>query len=59
LSLYGASLVIFDRYFDRQFVLSSEFIVKTTAITLISCMPLYVIKFLRRRFSPPSYAKVN
>ncbi|KAL3097585.1 hypothetical protein niasHT_023385 [Heterodera trifolii] len=59
LTLYGASLIIFDKYFDRQFVLSWEFLAKTTVITLISCLPLYVIKFLRRRFSPPSYAKVN
>ncbi|KAI1722526.1 aph-1 protein [Ditylenchus destructor] len=54
LSLYGASLLILDKYFDRQFVLSWVFVTKTTAITLVSCVPLYVIKFLRRRFSPPS-----
>ncbi|CAD5208340.1 unnamed protein product [Bursaphelenchus xylophilus] len=59
LALYGASLLILDKFFDRQFVLSWVFITKTTAITLISCAPLYVIKFLRRKFSPPSYAKVN
>jgi phospholipid-translocating ATPase len=59
LGLYAASLLILDKFFDRQFVLSWVFITKTTAITLISCAPLYVIKFLRRRFSPPSYAKVN
>lgn len=59
LALYGASLLVLDKFFDRQFVLSWVFITKTTAITLISCAPLYVIKFLRRKFSPPSYAKVN
>ncbi|CAI4223113.1 unnamed protein product [Auanema sp. JU1783] len=59
LGLYAVSLVVFDQYFDRQFVLSWVFISKTTAITAISCLPLYVVKALRRKFSPPSYAKVN
>ncbi|KAI6229029.1 Phospholipid-transporting ATPase [Aphelenchoides fujianensis] len=59
LSLYAVSLLVLDKFFDRQFVLSWVFITKTTAITLISCFPLYVVKYLRRKFSPPSYAKVN
>ncbi|VDK37144.1 unnamed protein product [Anisakis simplex] len=59
LSLYAGSLLILDQYFDRQFVTSWIFLTKTTAITAISCLPLYVIKALKRRFSPPSYAKVN
>jgi phospholipid-translocating ATPase len=59
LALYGASLLILDKFFDRGFVLSWVFISKTVIITFISCTPLYVVKFLRRRFSPPSYAKVN
>ncbi|WKX91307.1 hypothetical protein Q1695_009836 [Nippostrongylus brasiliensis] len=59
LALYAVSLIVLDQYFDRQFVLSWIFISKTTAITAVSCLPLYVIKALRRKFSPPSYAKVN
>uniref|UniRef100_A0A914DHL0 Phospholipid-transporting ATPase n=1 Tax=Acrobeloides nanus TaxID=290746 RepID=A0A914DHL0_9BILA len=59
LSLYLASLVVFDKYFDRQFVLTWTFIGKTLSVTAISCVPLYLFKALRRKFSPPSYAKVN
>ncbi|VDO82784.1 unnamed protein product [Heligmosomoides polygyrus] len=59
LALYAVSLIVLDQYFDRQFVLSWLFISKTTAITAVSCLPLYVVKALRRKFSPPSYAKVN
>ncbi|EFP01045.1 hypothetical protein GCK72_001413 [Caenorhabditis remanei] len=59
LGLYMISLILFDQYFDRQFVLSWVFISKTTAITAVSCLPLYIVKALRRKFSPPSYAKVN
>ncbi|VDK63473.1 unnamed protein product [Onchocerca ochengi] len=59
LSLYAGSLLVLDNFFDRQFVTTWIFLSKTTAITAISCFPLYIIKALRRRFSPPSYAKVN
>lgn len=59
LSLYAGSLLLLDNFFDRQFVMSGEFLGKTTAITAVSCFPLYIIKALRRKFSPPSYAKVN
>ncbi|VDO09370.1 unnamed protein product, partial [Brugia timori] len=57
LSLYAGSLLVLDNFFDRQFVTTWIFLSKTTAITAISCFPLYIIKALRRRFSPPSYAK--
>lgn len=59
LGLYAASLIILDNFFDRNYVMSWDFVIKSTVITILSCLPLYVIKFLRRRFSPPSYAKVN
>ncbi|KAF8367410.1 tat-5 [Pristionchus pacificus] len=59
LGLYAISLIVLTQYFDRDFVLSSLFVLKTTAITAVSCLPLYIIKALRRKFSPPSYAKVN
>ncbi|MCP9261064.1 putative phospholipid-transporting ATPase IIB [Dirofilaria immitis] len=59
LSLYAGSLLLLDNFFDRQFVTTWIFLSKTTAITAISCFPLYIIKALRRRFSPPSYAKLT
>ncbi|GMT29153.1 hypothetical protein PFISCL1PPCAC_20450, partial [Pristionchus fissidentatus] len=59
LGLYAISLLFLSQYFDRDFVLTTSFVAKTTAITAVSCLPLYIIKALRRKFSPPSYAKVN
>ncbi|KAG8278691.1 ATP synthase subunit 9 [Homalodisca vitripennis] len=44
---------------DAQFIKTGDFLWKTTAITLVSCMPLYIIKFLRKKFSPPSYSKLS
>uniref|UniRef100_A0A914WKJ9 Phospholipid-transporting ATPase n=1 Tax=Plectus sambesii TaxID=2011161 RepID=A0A914WKJ9_9BILA len=57
--MYIASLFVLDKYFDREYVTSPTFLYKVLGITMVSCLPLYIFKFLRRRFSPPSYAKVN
>ena len=73
--LYILSLVILKEFFgnspalpvspsikpsaDAEFIQSVDFIWKTAVITAVSCLPLYLIKFLRRRFSPPSYQKLQ
>ncbi|XP_030742911.2 probable phospholipid-transporting ATPase IIA [Echinops telfairi] len=40
---------------DVYFIVTLSFLWKVSVITLVSCLPLYVLKYLRRRFSPPSY----
>ncbi|XP_078608479.1 putative phospholipid-transporting ATPase IIB isoform X1 [Branchiostoma floridae x Branchiostoma japonicum] len=59
LGIYVASLAIFKEYFDESFILSLTFFWKVTVITLVSCLPLYVLKYLRKKFSPPSYSKLS
>ena len=44
---------------DVYFITTVSFLWKVTAITLVSCLPLYILKYLRRRFSPPSYSKLT
>ena len=44
---------------DVYFIATVSFLWKVTAITLVSCLPLYILKYLRRRFSPPSYSKLT
>lgn len=44
---------------DVYFIATLSFLWKVTVITLVSCLPLYVLKYLRRRFSPPSYSKLT
>ncbi|XP_037068803.1 probable phospholipid-transporting ATPase IIB [Pollicipes pollicipes] len=56
---YILSMIIFRDVFDREFIQSVDFLWKVLAITLVSCLPLYVLKFLTRRFSPPSYTKLT
>ncbi|XP_043263652.1 probable phospholipid-transporting ATPase IIB isoform X1 [Colletes gigas] len=59
LALYLLSLVVLKDYFDAEFIKTTDFLWKVLLITLISCMPLYILKFLRKRFSPPSYTKLS
>ncbi|MEQ2248663.1 ATP synthase subunit 9 [Ilyodon furcidens] len=44
---------------DVYFITTVSFLWKVTTITLVSCLPLYILKYLRRRFSPPSYSKLT
>lgn len=44
---------------DSDFIKTWDFVWKVVAITLISCLPLYILKILRKKFSPPSYSKLS
>lgn len=59
LAVYILSLVVFKNYFDASFLQTREFLWKVLLITLVSCFPLYILKFLRKKFSPPSYSKLS
>uniref|UniRef100_A0A8C1SJW1 Phospholipid-transporting ATPase n=1 Tax=Cyprinus carpio TaxID=7962 RepID=A0A8C1SJW1_CYPCA len=59
LSCYLASLAFLNEYFDFSFIMTRMFLWKVCVITLISCLPLYIIKYLKRNFSPPSYSKLS
>ncbi|CAG9863244.1 unnamed protein product [Phyllotreta striolata] len=59
LGLYALSLIILHDYFDSDFIRTKDFFWKVVVITLISCLPLYILKFLRKKFSPPSYSKLS
>ncbi|XP_018567558.1 probable phospholipid-transporting ATPase IIB isoform X1 [Anoplophora glabripennis] len=59
LGLYGLSLIVLHDYFDAEFIRTKDFFWKVLVITLISCLPLYILKFLRKKFSPPSYSKLS
>ncbi|XP_011212399.2 probable phospholipid-transporting ATPase IIA isoform X1 [Bactrocera dorsalis] len=59
LALYLISLAVLHEYFDWEFIWSYDFLWKVSIITLVSCFPLYIIKFLRKKCSPPSYLKLS
>ncbi|XP_077362925.1 putative phospholipid-transporting ATPase IIB isoform X2 [Festucalex cinctus] len=58
LGCYLASLAFLNEYFDLSFITTWPFLWKVSSITLVSCLPLYIIKYLKRKFSPSSYAKL-
>uniref|UniRef100_A0A673HN45 Phospholipid-transporting ATPase n=1 Tax=Sinocyclocheilus rhinocerous TaxID=307959 RepID=A0A673HN45_9TELE len=59
LGCYLASLAFLNEYFDLSFIMTRVFLWKVCVITLVSCLPLYIIKYLKRKFSPPSYSKLS
>uniref|UniRef100_A0A671MBE9 Phospholipid-transporting ATPase n=1 Tax=Sinocyclocheilus anshuiensis TaxID=1608454 RepID=A0A671MBE9_9TELE len=59
LGCYLASLAFLNEYFDLSFITTWVFLWKVCVITLVSCLPLYIIKYLKRKFSPPSYSKLS
>uniref|UniRef100_A0A8C5BRA1 Phospholipid-transporting ATPase n=1 Tax=Gadus morhua TaxID=8049 RepID=A0A8C5BRA1_GADMO len=59
LLFYVCSLFFLNEYFDLPFITTWVFVWKVLAITLLSCLPLYIIKYLKRKFSPPSYSKLS
>ncbi|XP_029084280.1 probable phospholipid-transporting ATPase IIB isoform X1 [Monodon monoceros] len=59
LGCYVASLAFLNQYFDVPFIMTVTFVWKVSAITVVSCLPLYVLKYLKRKLSPPSYSKLS
>ncbi|XP_072561479.1 probable phospholipid-transporting ATPase IIB isoform X2 [Paramormyrops kingsleyae] len=59
LGCYLASLAFLNEYFDLAFITTTAFLWKVFVITVISCLPLYIVKYLKRKFSPPSYSKLT
>uniref|UniRef100_A0A8W7M1T8 Phospholipid-transporting ATPase n=1 Tax=Anopheles arabiensis TaxID=7173 RepID=A0A8W7M1T8_ANOAR len=52
-------LMVIAELFNWEFIWSWDFLWKVLVITLVSCLPLYILKFLRKKFSPPSYSKLS
>ena len=44
---------------DAEFLKSRDFVWKVLVVTSVSCIPLFILKYIRRRFAPPSYSKLT
>nr|XP_015295081.2 probable phospholipid-transporting ATPase IIB isoform X8 [Macaca fascicularis] len=55
---FGIGRVSFGAFLDVAFITTVAFLWKVSVITVVSCLPLYVLKYLRRKLSPPSYCKL-
>ncbi|CAF4881448.1 unnamed protein product, partial [Rotaria magnacalcarata] len=56
---YVLSIVIFQSHFDIRFLESWSFIWRVVAITSISCLPLYILKYMQTKFKPPIHEKLT
>ncbi|RWS09915.1 phospholipid-transporting ATPase IIB-like protein [Dinothrombium tinctorium] len=59
LSFYLLTLILFPQHFDEQFIQTRAFLWKVILLTLVSCLPLYILKFLHRKIAPPSHCKLT
>lgn len=44
---------------DSEFIWTVEFLWKVLLLTVVSSVPLYILKYLHRKVAPPSYAKLT
>ena len=59
LLIYAVSIAALPSYFDVRFILSGDFVWKVLVITTVTTLPVYLGKFIRKRFFPPSYSKLS
>ncbi|PRP82798.1 ATPase, class II, type 9B [Planoprotostelium fungivorum] len=59
LLLYLCSMLLLSTYFDITFILSVGFAWRVLLVTLVSCMPLFLFRCIKRRLDPPSYSKLS
>lgn len=59
LVFYISSFYLLPTYFDVTFIFTTEFCWRVIVITLISCVPVSIGKYIQRKLSPPVYLKVG
>lgn len=57
--VYLLSMFALKNYFDLGYLFSLQFLFRVVIITLISWMPLHLIKFLMTKIDPADYKKVE
>ncbi|XP_048481899.1 probable phospholipid-transporting ATPase IIB [Plutella xylostella] len=59
LLMYTATLLIFTSFFDADFIKHWDFWWKVTTITLVSCLPLYIVKYMHKKWSNRQYKNIR
>ncbi|KAI8816347.1 putative NEO1-P-type ATPase [Fimicolochytrium jonesii] len=58
-ALYISSMWVLKTDFDLTFILTTTFVWKSAVITALSSFPLYILKFAKWKWNPPSYTKLE
>ncbi|PAA62254.1 hypothetical protein BOX15_Mlig029437g1 [Macrostomum lignano] len=59
LTCYVTAMFVLTEYFDRAFLLTLDFLWKVLAITSVSSIPFFLLKFVRYQMSPPIARKLQ
>jgi phospholipid-translocating ATPase len=57
-AFYVASIVVLQDTFDHSLMLQWNFIGRVLAVTLVSCLPVTIGKWLKRKIAPAPYSKL-
>eukprot|EP01116_Phalansterium_solitarium_P016867 TRINITY_DN400_c3_g1_i1.p1 TRINITY_DN400_c3_g1~~TRINITY_DN400_c3_g1_i1.p1 ORF type:complete len:1058 (+),score=360.52 TRINITY_DN400_c3_g1_i1:1014-4187(+) len=57
--IYFGSMFMLPMYFDLSFIFSLAFVWRVALVTVVACLPLYLVRAIRRRIDPPSYTKLS
>jgi len=58
--IYLLSMVIPEvTAFEISFIKTFDFWWRVVVITLVSCLPLYLGKYIKKKYDPPSYLKLT
>lgn len=57
--LYVGSMFLLRSYFDVGYLLSIDFVWKVVVLTMACCLPVFIAKYLKRKYDPPAYAKIS
>ncbi|KAI0560620.1 phospholipid-transporting ATPase IIA [Gracilaria domingensis] len=58
LAFYGAAIFVLQDTFDQSLIFKWGFAGRVIAVTLVSCLPVTIGKWLKRKFAPAPYAKL-
>jgi len=56
---YFVAVLSLPSVFERAIVFSWQFIARVVLVTLLSCLPVTIGKFMKRKLNPPSYSKLT
>eukprot|EP01102_Stenamoeba_stenopodia_P016185 TRINITY_DN5629_c0_g1_i1.p1 TRINITY_DN5629_c0_g1~~TRINITY_DN5629_c0_g1_i1.p1 ORF type:complete len:1050 (-),score=233.24 TRINITY_DN5629_c0_g1_i1:3344-6466(-) len=57
--VYFASMIILKTSFDFSFITTWEFLWKVSTVTALSCLPIYLGKWIKKKYDPPAWMKLG
>ncbi|XP_049849914.1 probable phospholipid-transporting ATPase IIB isoform X2 [Schistocerca gregaria] len=57
--IYAISIVVLKSTFDVLFIFNITFIWKILVITSVATIPIYIVRFVKKKCDPPAYSKLS